>query len=88
MTEQRPVEYGPLFLPLLLPKTASIRCRECLSRLRVLRKFLHAPESVPLTHGDFALNQEIVGIMDDTVHNGIGKEQCENNVRNSAKMVQ
>ena len=88
MTEPRPVEYGPLFLPLLLSKTASIRCREYLSRLRVLRKFLHAPESVSLTHGDFALNQEIVGIMDDTVHNGIGKEQCENNVRNSAKMVQ
>lgn len=33
---------------------------------------LHVSQAVPFSHGDLAINQDLVGIVDDTVHNRFG----------------
>ena len=42
------------------------------SHIRVPRQFLDAFEAVPFPHGHLTVNQNVIGVVDNPVHNGLG----------------
>ena len=54
------------------PFKTGLPADESRSHIRVQSQFLHAFEAVPFPHGHLTVNQNVIGVMDNSVHDGLG----------------